>query len=191
MKKCLRCGNVIPRGNNYRTKKFCSRPCYNASKPFTKEQQENAFWSKVDKNGPNGCWLWTASCKERGYGQYMLKGKMYRAHRLAWLLSGHKLPDRPLELAHTCDTRICVNPAHLFVATHDENMADCKAKRRHTHGERNIHAKLTDAQVIEIRQRFKFYTKRRTNASELAPDYGVRRDVIYMAGTRRTWKHIP
>src|SRR3990167_10305672 len=42
------------------------------------------FWAKVDKNGPNGCWVWTASRKEKGYGQFLVKRKMHRTHRLAW-----------------------------------------------------------------------------------------------------------
>src|ERR1044071_6954685 len=44
------------------------------------------FWVKVNKDAPRGCWEWTASRKERGYGQFMHEGKMHRAHRLAWIL---------------------------------------------------------------------------------------------------------
>ena len=88
------------------------------------------FWNMVDKEASGGCWQWTASKKEKGYGQFFYRGKMHRAHRLAWVLSGQELPKRPLELAHTCDNRACVNPDHLFVATHEQNMQDCKAKGR-------------------------------------------------------------
>ena len=90
------------------------------------------FWAKVNKDAPNGCWEWTASRKEKGYGQFYSKGKMHRAHRLAWTLSGRELPAKPLELAHRCDNRICVNPDHLFPASHAENMADCHAKGRYS-----------------------------------------------------------
>ena len=133
MKACAQCGTMFyciaskDVGGTLPEQKNCSAPC--AHKAIRKDM-EPSFWSKVDKEGPGGCWIWTASRKERGYGQFLWRGKMHRAHRLAWVLSGQELPAKGLELAHTCDVRHCVNPAHLYVATHQQNVADTVARGR-------------------------------------------------------------
>jgi hypothetical protein len=96
------------------------------------------FWSKVNKDGPNGCWLWTGAKNQFGYGLLQRKRIMLRAHRvsLEWA-RGEAIPAH-LDVLHTCDVRDCVNPAHLFVGTHQENMDDMtsKGRRRWTGGPR-------------------------------------------------------
>jgi hypothetical protein len=144
-----------------------------------------SFWSKVNKDAPNGCWEWTASRKERGYGQFLWRGKMHRAHRLAWVLSGRKLPAKPLELAHTCHSRTCVNPAHLYPATHQRNMQDCKESLRHQYGERHKKAKLTEAKVLEIRA-----LKGTASHKEIAARYGVSQPTVQSILVGRTWRHL-
>lgn len=90
------------------------------------------FFKHVDKNGPSvrdlgPCWLWTAAAfKRTGYGQVRL-GAMRRAHRAAWFLTHGDIP-AGLFVLHTCDVRLCVNPAHLYLGSHVENMAD-RSKR--------------------------------------------------------------
>lgn len=91
------------------------------------------FWSKVHKT--DTCWLWTGSTNEDGYGRfnlYCLVGHnlLVQAHRFAYaLLVAPILPG--WDVLHRCDTPACVNPDHLFLGLHTDNMKDMWAKGRH------------------------------------------------------------
>lgn len=80
---------------------------------------------RVDESG---CWLWRATGGRR-YGSLFVDGRREQAHRVSWLLHRGKIPDG-LHVLHKCDTPLCVNPDHLFLGTHADNMADMKAKGR-------------------------------------------------------------
>jgi len=135
------------------------------------------FWSKVSRDEA-GCWLWTA-CKGRGgYGIFCYEGRGQVAHRVAWVLTFGALPDG-MWLCHRCDVPACVNPAHLFLGTAQDNSNDMVAKGRsakgrsaaknpargerwhaahpphanHPSGERAPRAKLSDVQAAAIKER--------------------------------------
>lgn len=86
------------------------------------ELRRQKFWTRVDKNGPNGCWLFKGKTR-RGYGRVSFgRGHDRGAHQFAYEeLVGPVPKDKP-ELDHLCMTPACVNPAHLEPVTHEENM---------------------------------------------------------------------
>lgn len=88
------------------------------------------FWSSVDKDGENGCWLWTRGRNEHGYGVLDRKSGSGLAHRYSWELANGPIPTG-LQVLHRCDNPPCVNPEHLFLGTRLDNMADMTAKGRH------------------------------------------------------------
>lgn len=64
----------------------------------------------------NGCWVWTASKRQNGYGQFYLGTRMTEAHRASYLLHVGTIPEG-MQLDHLCRNRACVNPEHLEPVT--------------------------------------------------------------------------
>lgn len=81
----------------------------------------------------NNCWLWRLSLQRNGYAQTRAWGKMMPAHRAAYLAFRGDIDDGK-EVCHSCDVRRCVNPDHLYLATHAENMTDMRLKGRGMNG---------------------------------------------------------
>lgn len=104
---------------------------------------------------PSGCWEFHGSLDVGGYGRLSYKGTTRKAHRVSFLLFKGEIPEGKIIL-HSCDNRLCVNPAHLSVGTHLDNKIDCIKKGREYKlpsgkGEDNPHSKLTAEMVKEIR----------------------------------------
>jgi hypothetical protein len=87
------------------------------------------FLSKISKSDETGCWEWTAGKTGKGYGAFSINGKNRPAHRVSYELFKEPIPDG-LFICHRCDNPGCVNPGHLFLGTHQDNMDDRSAKGR-------------------------------------------------------------
>lgn len=151
----------------------CANPTH-----LTQAPDRSDFWSQVDRRGADECWPWTGRCHEFGYG---LTGSNAKAHRISWALANGREPG-PLEVCHSCDNPPCVNPSHLWLGTHADNMADMGRKQRA--GNRA----LTPEQVQEARRLFKPWC--RTNgAGAIARRFGVPAASIHNAVSGRTYRH--
>lgn len=85
--------------------------------------------SKITEQ-PSGCWYYTGSTDNSGYGKIAVGKHRLGAHKVMYLLAVGDY-DQQLELMHSCDNPNCVNPAHLSPATHSDNIQDCVDKGRH------------------------------------------------------------
>lgn len=108
------------------------------------------FWSRVERRGPDDCWMWKAGRMNAGYGAFYDEGKQVLAHRYSY--QRHHGPiGVGLDVCHKCDVRACVNPAHLFAGTRAENIQDAAMKGRMPKGERHASSKISDDIVGQIR----------------------------------------
>lgn len=86
------------------------------------EPKVERFWAKVDKDGPNGCWVWTGARDKRNYGLVNRREwDTVLAHRISYSLVVGEIPEE-LTLDHLCRNTSCVNPDHLEPVTQRENV---------------------------------------------------------------------
>jgi hypothetical protein len=91
---------------------------------------EQRLRSRIDfQAGDNGCWLWTGSKDDGGYGWFSVDVKTMRAHRVSYELHYGPIPDGFFVL-HGCDVRHCVNPSHLYLGTQFDNICDRDTRGR-------------------------------------------------------------
>jgi len=97
---------------------------------------DQSFWAYVKPGSPDECWEWQGCRQPSGYGIVSFDTKQTLAHRVSYLLHYGVEPGDHF-VCHTCDNPPCVNPAHLFIGTHTDNVRDMVAKDRHIYGERS------------------------------------------------------
>ena len=145
----------------------------------------------------SGCWLWQKKSRTGStgkYGRFSVNGKSTPAHRYSWELhNGSEIPTGML-IMHICDNPICVNPEHLLLGTHQDNMDDMVAKgrqakgdsfkdRKSAKGSKQFNSKLTEQQAISI---FNDNRPQRVIASE----YKISQTIVHNIKSMKTWRHI-
>ena len=167
------------------------------------------FWSRLIPEPNTGCWLWSGTRDQCGYGLARLDGLSWRAHRLAWFLTQGAI-QKPMNVLHRCDTPACANPEHLFLGDHSANMRDMVRKGRHwtsvrphrrargerhglrlhpesaARGEQRWNAVLTVDSVRAIRMAAALGER----APDIARRFGVQRQAIQKVIARKTWAHV-
>ncbi len=167
------------------------------------------FEAKFISNESTGCWDWIAAKSGSGYGSFGMgkrpNVKICLAHRVSYSLYRGEIPAGVCVL-HRCDNPGCVNPDHLFLGTHQDNMADKVKKNRQAKnhvkpgmaasGEKHGHAKLTKDDVEEIRRVYvpgvfgagRYREANNLGSRALALRFGVRRQTILSIVKGNTWK---
>lgn len=158
------------------------------------------FFEKVQKT--QSCWVWTAARYRTGYGSIGLgdgRGSA-KAHRVSWELHKGPIPNG-IEVCHQCDNPLCVNPDHLWLGTHAENMRDMAQKKRSTigdrnpsrlypervaRGERNGHAKLDETDVHALRIMARCGQKH----GDIARVFGISSSLVSMIAAGKRWHHL-
>lgn len=141
------------------------------------------FWAKVERKSDAECWPFLGARNQAGYGIMRPFGRRkVAAHRVAWQLANGPLPKGAI-LRHSCDNPSCVNPSHLVVGTHADNVADRVRRGRSAVGERSGRAKLTPDAVRAIRLSS-------DSTSVLAQRFGVTHCAVLAVRRGESWKHV-
>lgn len=166
-----------------------------AGKKYTPEKRLAIFLSKVTVSETSECWNWHGILDKRNYGLFWSGERMMAAHRWSYEHYVGAIPNGLL-VCHHCDNPSCVNPKHLFVGTYSDNMQDMlkkgrgRAQRHHDLypvGENNRAAKLTEADVREIRRR---YQQGGVSQSALGSEYSVTQCLIGYIVRGKIWRHL-
>lgn len=136
------------------------------------------FERHFERRGPTECWPWLGGKSWQGYGRCKVKGAMRMATHVAWMLEHGTWPGKH-QVLHVCDHPTCVNPAHLFLGSNDDNMRDKTLKGRAA-------KKLTPTVVQAMRRAYRAGAKQRF----LAAKYGVNQGTVSRVLSRETWRHV-
>ncbi len=157
--------------------------------PVFDKETFNRFWSKVAFTAnPNKCWNWISTIrdKKKPYGKFEIKGQTFSAHRLAYF-SHNKIDPKELHALHTCDNPKCCNPAHIFLGTNADNVADKVSKGRQARitGKRGANPKTKfwgnhkcKATKEDFESMKEIYIKGGITARQLGIDFDVSKRVV-------------
>jgi len=136
----------------------------------------------------NGCWVCTShSCGTSTYPNFKREKKYMLIHRYVYLKLKGEIP-KGLFVCHRCDNTKCLNPNHLFLGTHNDNMKDRNKKGRQNRpvGDKNPSAKLTTKQVVSIKKDL----AKGISYKQLALQHNVTATCIQYIKKGKSWEHI-
>ena len=139
------------------------------------------LFNKKTKRCVNGCVEWTGYTTGSGYPEFKVGKKAFSAHRISYEYFHKQIPDG-LFVRHKCDNKLCVNPAHLNIGTHQQNMNDMKERGRASPGNR----KLSEKDVRVMR-------RARDNGmpvKEIAAMFGVSRSTASKVCSGFAYAHV-
>lgn len=147
---------------------------------------KDRLMSRVTVGGLDDCWIW-GGATQKGYGAIGIGRKVFRAHRVSYEIFKGAIPTgigyHGTSVCHCCDNPLCVNPSHLFIGQHAENMIDKIVKGRQPRGVLVGSAKLDEALVAEIRKDLR-------PARVIAVECGVSHAAIQKVKNGETWRHV-
>ena len=152
------------------------------------ERAISRFWSRVERRGPDDCWLWHGALNESGYGVGWTGERTRLAHRIAWFLTHGEWPSDCL--CHACDNPRCCNPAHVFEGSRADNLADMRAKGRQApmpliRGEQHPKTPLKERDVATIRA-----ASGKGCVAAMARQFGISTTAVSNIRNRKSWAHV-
>lgn len=149
---------------------------------------EKRFWKYVTKGAEDACWEWCGSRQPKGYGTFRVEGRTLKTHRVSYELHKGPIPEG-LWVLHKCDNPPCVNPAHLWLGTNADNVADKTANGRAFRliGERHHKAKITDEIVRKIRAEWAAGGK---TYPQIGAMFSINSEIVGRVVRRKSWRHV-
>jgi len=133
----------------------------------------------------DGCWI-TDLSSPRGYPRIGYNHKTRKVSRIMFELHKGEIP-QGMFICHKCDNRGCVNPEHLFLGSHEDNMADMVRKNRQAKGSNQGSAKLTEEQVAEIKR---LLAEGKLTQRQIGEMFGICQTHVSSIKLGTKWNHI-
>jgi hypothetical protein len=145
------------------------------------------------------CVVWVGPVGPTGYGIIRFRQKNMRVHRVAYEATSGPIPTG-MCVCHTCDNRACVNPDHLFLGTHAENMRDMARKKRANNAAAvqasklsrprgtEHHASILDEETVSTMRDMR---RAGLTLKAVASTFGIDFRTVYSATVGETWSHVP
>ena len=182
-RKLNQINNVHLKMHNMTVKEYEAK--YPNSERYTSKVKPRKIDFVIDEGG---CFICTSHAKRlKGYYNYRPNGIPTLLHRFVYEECYGPIGEGLL-VRHKCDNRYCINPEHLEIGTHADNMKDMytRKRQRHYYGQEHPAAKLTEKDVIEILK----YLEKGVSGYKLAEKYGVGKTAIFDIKEGNKWKHL-